>query len=383
VIEVAARALLVATLVAAAALGAELALRRMRLPTRPVWMLAAGANPVLALWPPHFEHSLYPAAVAAFSGSAHTSISNSNSRLLWLLCSALAAAWTLAVAIRLGRLIRGRPTLRLGGIELLVTGDLGPAVIGLLAPRVVVPRWFKGLSIRAQRLVLVHELAHMRARDSWTLGATLLGVLSMPWNPLQWWILYRARRAIELDCDERVLARGIPVRRYGEILIDVAARPLRSWGPASVVCATSDFLEQRIRIMTIRHRSPPLLPTLLIIAAALTAATGAVLADSAPADTSHTAKLEAEAAAAQEASKSLQTTELEAETAAAQEVEASHAEQKAKFEADAATARAAEARNSEQYAKHEAEFAAAQAVKASNAEQHAKHEAESAEAQKK
>ncbi|HEX9140034.1 MAG TPA: M56 family metallopeptidase, partial [Steroidobacteraceae bacterium] len=242
--EAATRLLLVATFVAAAALGAELALRRMHLPTRLVWVLAAVANPALALWPPHMEHALFPVAVAAFNAPAHTTMSY---RWLWPLCSGLAAAWTLAVALRLGRLIRGRPKIRVGGTELVGTDDLGPAVIGLFAPRVVVPRWFSALSIRAKRLVLVHELAHIRARDSWVLGATLLGALSMPWNPLQWWILHRTRRAIELDCDERVLARGIPVRRYGEVLIDVAARPLRSLGPASVVCATSDFLEQRIR----------------------------------------------------------------------------------------------------------------------------------------
>ena len=37
----------------------------------------------------------------------------------------------------------------------------------------------------------------------------------------------KLRLAIELDCDRRVLATGVPRRRYGEMLIDVAARCVR------------------------------------------------------------------------------------------------------------------------------------------------------------
>jgi len=321
VIEAAIRSILVAALVAVAALCAELALRRMRLPTRLVWMLAAATIPGLALWPPHLEHSLTLIAVSATSVPAHTSVTY---RWFWPMCSLLAMVWTLGAALRLNHLIKGRPTIRLNGIELIVADDLGPAVVGLFAPRVIVPKWFGHLPTRAQRLVLVHELTHLKALDPWVLGATLLAALSMPWNPLQWWIVRRARRAIEVDCDERVLARGIPVRHYGEALIDVAARPLRSLGPATVICAMSDFLERRILIMTIRHRSPHVLPTLLILSAALTAAAGAVLADSPPADTDRAAKLEAEAAAAQAAEK--QYAKREAEAAEAQKRAAEAAE---------------------------------------------------------
>jgi len=76
--------------------------------------------------------------------------------------------------------------------------------------------------------------------------------------------------------------------------------------------------------MTIRHRSPHVLPTLLILSAALTAAAGAVLADSPPADTDRAAKLEAEAAAAQAAEK--QYAKREAEAAEAQKRAAEAAE---------------------------------------------------------
>jgi TonB family protein len=94
---------------------------------------------------------------------------------------------------------------------------------------VVLSRWVLGLDDQARALVFHHEREHIRAGDPWLLHAAVLVVIGMPWNPVVWWMAARLRLAIEIDCDARVVkglgARSADARqRYGELLLDVAAR---------------------------------------------------------------------------------------------------------------------------------------------------------------
>jgi hypothetical protein len=56
------------------------------------------------------------------------------------------------------------------------------------------------------------------------LAVAPLAVIAMPWNLPMWWMVRSLRLAIELDCDRRVLARGISAESYGRVLIDVAGQ---------------------------------------------------------------------------------------------------------------------------------------------------------------
>jgi hypothetical protein len=104
----------------------------------------------------------------------------------------------------------------------------GPAVIGTLRPSIVVPEWSLALPSDQRTLMLEHERQHVRARDPLLLQAAALISALMPWNLVAWWLVRRLRFAIELDCDARVLAAGRDSRAYGNLLLDVCERRLRS-----------------------------------------------------------------------------------------------------------------------------------------------------------
>lgn len=142
---------------------------------------------------------------------------------LWQYASLALLTWAVLHAARVAILARraGRPTL-VDGVPVIVTDALGPATVGALRPRVVVPRWVMALPRARRRYVLRHEDEHRRSRDALLLLVASVGLVLLPWNLPLWWQLRRLRLAIEMDCDARVVrALGRP-RRYGALLLHVA-----------------------------------------------------------------------------------------------------------------------------------------------------------------
>jgi hypothetical protein len=125
-------------------------------------------------------------------------------------------------------------------------------VVGLSRPEIVVPGWLLERTADEQRLVLAHEREHVAARDPLLLAAGCVAVAILPWHPAAWWMLSRLRLAVELDCDARVLRRGVAARSYGTLLIDLAGRcsGLRIGAPA--LADESSHLQQRLIAMTPR-----------------------------------------------------------------------------------------------------------------------------------
>ncbi|HEY8483268.1 MAG TPA: M56 family metallopeptidase [Longimicrobiales bacterium] len=172
---------------------------------------------------------------------------------LWLLGS---AALLFAVARSVVALRRGwrewRPKL-VGERLVLVSRDVGPAVVGWSSGVVVVPGWVLALDAALRDYLLAHEEEHLRAGDHRLLPLGLLALVAMPWNPVLWWKVRRLRLAVEVDCDARVL-RGRPdVGTYAGLLLEVAERrsglrPL----PLAAFSEPASFLERRILAMTAR-----------------------------------------------------------------------------------------------------------------------------------
>ena len=81
-----------------------------------------------------------------------------------------------------------------------------PFVVGLWRPTVVLPRMLvERLTARELRLVLLHELAHLRRRDL-EVRWIMLVLRAVHWfNPLVWLALSRMHIACELACDQDVL----------------------------------------------------------------------------------------------------------------------------------------------------------------------------------
>lgn len=135
------------------------------------------------------------------------------------------------------------------GATVYIAPDAGPAVVGLMRPRIVVPEWLEQASPSRQVMVLTHEQSHLAAHDPQLLTVALFLLVLMPWNLPLWWQLHRLRYAIEVDCDARVLKTGVDTGQYGETLIDVSQRPSGYIASVAAMSESRSFLEERITIM--------------------------------------------------------------------------------------------------------------------------------------
>jgi beta-lactamase regulating signal transducer with metallopeptidase domain len=176
----------------------------------------------------------------------------------WLVTSLLLGLALVVSTRRLERRARTWPTEIVLGRAVRRSPDLGPATLGLLHPEVVVPRWASGLPADELELVLSHEEEHVRKRDPLLLAVGLVSVLACPWNPVIWWQHRRLRDAVELDCDRRVLRRGAPPRRYGDVLLKVGARGTSRLLPATTLTGSGSLLERRLAAMKTSRIEPAL-----------------------------------------------------------------------------------------------------------------------------
>jgi beta-lactamase regulating signal transducer with metallopeptidase domain len=171
----------------------------------------------------------------------------------WVAASVVLTFMHVVVNRRVVMKRREWPLATLPGGTARVSPTLGPAVIGLASPEIVVPQWLLEKSSEEQRLVMVHEQEHISARDQFLPVGALVVATLLPWHPAVWWSLARLRLAVELDCDARVLRRGEQAQSYGTLLIDIAAQcgGHRAAGALALADRTS-HLERRIRAMTNR-----------------------------------------------------------------------------------------------------------------------------------
>lgn len=185
--------------------------------------------------------------------------------------------------LRVRRLREESEMRRVAGAEVLVSSDIGPAVIGVLRPVVVIPRWLLTRRRRTVELAVLHEREHLRAGDPRLLafGATLL--LAIPWNLPVWWAFQRLREAVEVDCDARVLAhhssaRPDTVRTYARTLLKAGSKRAGHTGFAPALIRPHSFLERRIQAMTASEPNRPAIRAVALGSLAVLALAGACLA---------------------------------------------------------------------------------------------------------
>jgi len=103
-------------------------------------------------------------------------------------------------------------------------GAASPAVCGLLRPVILVPENLTpSLGSSELRVVLLHELAHIKRSDLWVNFAQTLLQIFYFYNPLLWLANAMIRRSREQAVDEMVLvAMGEKARQYPQTLVNVA-----------------------------------------------------------------------------------------------------------------------------------------------------------------
>ena len=298
-------AMLVSLLLGVAALAAERAARMRRAPTRWFW---AGAIALSLLLPTvvssisiELPNIFKPAqestplvlrdatavrlaapewiarqAAPVVAAAARTVEIDPLLRHIWMAASSAMLLALGASAALLHARKRRWKTARVAGAEVYLAPDAGPAVVGLLRPRIVLPAWLIDAPAAKQKLVVAHETSHLVAKDPLLLTVALCLLLLMPWNLPLWWQLRRLRQAIEVDCDARVLEGGHDLRSYGETLVDVGQRQSGYLGGVAGMAQSRSFLERRIGIMLQapgrRNRSGALLLSSLALCMVATAA---------------------------------------------------------------------------------------------------------------
>ena len=128
-----------------------------------------------------------------------------------------------------------RDHLRLGReVRLLRSSRISmPVVWGFLEPILLLPASSSEWSRERLRVVLMHELAHVRRHDGITLLITRAAVAVFWFHPLMWTLERLGRSECERACDDLVLASGTRPSEYAEHLLSIAraiphADPFRS-----------------------------------------------------------------------------------------------------------------------------------------------------------
>jgi len=136
-------------------------------------------------------------------------------------------------------------------------GAVGPAVVGVIAPRIVTPRDFDDKYSRdEQALVLAHEQAHIARQDS-RLNGLCAAVQCLCWfNPLIHLAARLMRVDQELACDAAVVTRFPAARRaYAEVLLKaqmaILPLPLGCYWPSNA----RHPLVERVALLKLRDIS--------------------------------------------------------------------------------------------------------------------------------
>lgn len=232
--------IVVSGLVVVAALAVERILSEHRFPTRWIWVFSIWIGMLLPIVVKAVPVSrAAPSKESGFSltdwlAALPTRVSEIPSPTIpasldapmmgiWIGASALLVILLVGTAIRLGDLRRGWGVRQVLGVMVRVSSGFGPAVLGFRKPEIVLPLRVLQMEQEDLHLVILHEGEHLAARDTLVLAACAIPAVLMPWNPAIWWQLRRLRLAVEVDCDRRVLARGVHRRTYGALLLRMGA----------------------------------------------------------------------------------------------------------------------------------------------------------------
>ena len=165
-----------------------------------------------------------------------------------------------------------------GKVELLLCPGVGsPLLLGLLRPRVLLPR--EDYPEEQLLMMLRHELTHYRSRDLWV-KAVALGTACLHWfNPLAWLLVRELDRCGELRCDHRTtrtMTAG-EKKRYGRMLLDVAqGEHLAAPSGAVTLAMDRGELKRRLTLLKSPRKPAPLDRAVSLALALVVAVTGVV-----------------------------------------------------------------------------------------------------------
>jgi len=137
-----------------------------------------------------------------------------------------------------------------------------PVVGGVLRAAVFLPVGFEVQPGAERRIILLHELAHIRRRDAAVSLAVELASAVFWFNPLVWLAARRSARNQELAADGCVLEGGVQPSIYAEYLLstwrEVSNRPEAIPSPAHAITGGCVLAERIQAVLDPRsHHAPP------------------------------------------------------------------------------------------------------------------------------
>jgi len=128
---------------------------------------------------------------------------------------------------------------------------------GLLKPLLLLGRAARNWAVERRRVVLLHELAHVK-RGDWPALLLAEAAAAVYWfHPVAWWISRRVRRDAETACDDLVIAAGTKPSVYAGHLLGIfraLSTPAHPVAPALAMVRPHQF-EERLRAI-LDPRSP-------------------------------------------------------------------------------------------------------------------------------
>ncbi len=140
------------------------------------------------------------------------------------------------------------------------SGASMPMAWGILRPAVLMPAVADEWPAERLRIVLLHELAHVKRRDCLTHMLAQVSCALHWFNPLAWMAARHVRQERERACDDLVLAAGTRGPDYADQLIEIA-RVMRSGRFPAIMAGASLAMAHRSelegRLMAILDPSVP------------------------------------------------------------------------------------------------------------------------------
>jgi TonB family protein len=189
------------------------------------------------------DHRLKYSSLSAFIGVHRRRELLLEIALFWAVGSAISfakmvLAW-LAVA-RIRRKARPFPGISIEGVPVFECGrGAMPMTFGLLRPAIFLPSDAARWTAERRRMVLSHELAHVRRRDAATHLLARFALSLYWWNPLAWLAWRQFVRERERAADDMVLRAGARPSDYASHLLEIAraieAGPAIGWAAVAML----------------------------------------------------------------------------------------------------------------------------------------------------
>jgi beta-lactamase regulating signal transducer with metallopeptidase domain len=122
---------------------------------------------------------------------------------------------------------------------------------------IVMPSVMTSETLKVRRMVIAHELAHVRYADLLWNWVLFLPQAALHFHPLVRLALYELRQAQESACDERARrVTGTSAREYGRMLLQVALRRTSTAMPLGAASVSTDYKSLRSRLRRLEDRGP-------------------------------------------------------------------------------------------------------------------------------